>query len=162
MKNLQLMIDTLHNEAKIHAQDTYNYVIPESWNHYGFPYTRKLKNKQLIVNPYAFYAYTLQELLKQPSKEVETVQDRSWIKKATIYSIMVRSVSAWDHDRDDVIHHDNLYHLRDNGTFLKCITLLPLWKRMGINTILVHQPFALAKSLKANDYACKEAVIDFQ
>lgn len=163
MKNLQLMIDKLHHEEALHKTDTYNYVIPESWNHFGFPYLRKLKNKQLLVNPYSFYAFTMDHIFK----DIKTFhdmhcEDTSWIKHASIYSLMIRSATSWDHDRDDTITHDNLYHLSDNGTFLKSIILLPLLKRMGINTILLHQPFALGKSDKAHDYASKEAVVDFQ
>ncbi|MGX8850529.1 maltodextrin glycosyltransferase [Amedibacillus sp. YH-ame10] len=164
MKNLQLMIDTLHHEEALHKQDTYNYVIPESWNHFGFRYVRKLRNKQLIVNPYSFYAYTLDQMFKGKGELCSTVstEDSSWLSKASVYSLMIRCATSWDHDRDDYISNDNLYHLSDNGTFLKSIALLPLLKRMGIDTILLHQPFALGKTQKAHDYACKEAVVDFQ
>ena len=71
------------------------------------------------------------------------------------------TATAWDHDRDDALPHDNLYHLSDNGTFLKSILLIPYLKRMGINTILMHQPFALSKTQTPHTYAAKECVRSF-
>ncbi|MEG0361904.1 MAG: maltodextrin glycosyltransferase [Longicatena sp.] len=166
MKNLHMLYEELNKEEKTHRDTIYNYVIPESWNSFGFSKGKKIHNKQRLVNPYSFYAFTLQKIFKDENNEwiapIPFEQEENWLKKASVYAFMVRSASAWDHDRDDNIHHDNLYHLCDNGTFLKSITLLPLLKRMGINTLLMQQPFALAKTSHQHNYAKKEAVTSFQ
>lgn len=161
MKNLEYMIQLLEQGEQLHKDDTYNYTIPEAWNTYGYPYLRRLQDHQIIVHPYSFYTFALKHLCQDvPS----TSWDRSapWLSSAVVYAMMVRTQSAWDHDRDGHIDHDNLYHMADTGTFLKCIVLLPLLKRMGVNTILLQQPFALAKTAKAHTYAPREAVRDFR
>lgn len=170
MKYLHKLYNELQKEETLHQNLIFNYAIPESWNCYGFSQTRTIRSKELLVNPYTFYMFNLTHMLKNganqwkepiPFHEHAAIKG-NWLKKSKIYSIMVRTFSAWDHDRDNRIDHDNLYHLSDNGTFLKSIILLPLLKRMGIDTILLHQPFALGKTCTIHDYPCKEAVTNFQ
>lgn len=162
MKNLHFMMDVVKKQEELHRDEVYNYVIPESWNIYGYQPLCRLRNHQIMVNPYSFYAFTLQHMFHDMTPVKDPVEtDRSWLRRAIVYGMMIRSFSAWDHDRDNVILHDNLYHLSDNGTFLKSMILLPMLKRMGVNTILLYQPFALGKTQKAHDYAPREAVYDF-
>lgn len=162
MKNLQKMINILKEQEQLHKNDVFNYAIPQSWNIYGYQAMRRLRDGQLLVNPYAFYSFTIEQIFKDgiPAEHIQE-ENRDWLKRSVIYSMMIRTATAWDHDRDNIIHHDNLYHLSDNGTFLKCVALLPLLKRMGVNTILLYQPFALGKTQKAHDFAPREAVLDF-
>lgn len=170
MNTLQRLYEELKAQEQLHRQDIFNYAIPESWNLYGYNAYRRLRSKELLVNPYSFYLFTLEHMLKEadgqwiaPQQPIATTSKKgAWLKSANIYSLMVRTAGAWDHDRDDVVNDDNLYHLNDNGTFLKCLLLLPLLKRMGINTILLHQVFALCKSETVHTYAQKEAVVDFR
>lgn len=169
MKYLHKLYNELENEEKLHRAEIFNYAVPESWNLYGFPDKKKIRSREILVNPYAFYLYTLTHILKDEQgkwrKQVPftdmSATKGAWLKKSSVYSLMVRTASAWDHDRDGRLGHDNLYHLSDNGTFLKSILLLPLLKRMGIDTVLLHQPFALSKTSLAHDYAAKEAVTSF-
>lgn len=170
MKYLQKLYNGLQNEEKIHQNEIFNYAIPESWNFYGFPHARTIRSKELLVNPYSFYAFTLSHILQDEKKQWKKTAaftnpkatKGNWLKQASIYSLMVRTASAWDHDRDDRLGNDNLYHLADNGTFLKSILLLPLLLRMGIDTVMLHQPFTLGKTQTPHDYAAKEAVYNFQ
>ncbi len=74
----------------------------------------------------------------------------------------IRAHSAWDHDRDEHVSQDNLYHMHDNGTFLKSMILLPFLKRMGINTIYYPVLQSLGKLLDIINIQSKEAVYDFQ
>lgn len=170
MKYLQKLYNELEKQEKLHQKEIFNYAVPESWNLYGYSEKKTIRSKEILVNPYAFYLFTLRHILKDEKgrwKKALPLCDASaskgdWLKKSSLYSLMVRTAASWDHDRDDRIDHDNLYHLSDNGTFLKSILLLPMIKRMGIDTILMHQPFALAKTQEAHDYAAKESVMDFQ
>ncbi|MBS5043416.1 MAG: maltodextrin glycosyltransferase [Erysipelotrichaceae bacterium] len=169
MNYLKRLYEELERQCGLHADEIYNYAVPQSWNLYGYRPAKSIRSKELLVHPYEFYLFTLHHILKdadgnwkQPQKTAGKTSDRSWLKNASIYSLMVRTATAWDHDRDDRLVSDNLYHLNDNGTFLKSILLLPLLKRMGINTILLHQIFPLCKTQKAHDYPVKEAVTDFR
>lgn len=169
MNHVTALYHALEKEEKLHHDDIYNYAIPNAWNMYGYPDKKNLRSREILVNPYRFYLFTLRHILMDEQGKVKKsipFQDAkaskgSWLKKSSIYSLMVRTATAWDHDRDDALPHDNLYHLSDNGTFLKSILLIPYLKRMGINTILMHQPFALSKTQTPHTYAAKECVRSF-
>lgn len=164
MNTLQQLIQQLEKEADSHTNEIFNYALPQSWNLFGFSKTRTLRSKEILVNPYEFYLYSFKNLFydgKGKMKKGASVPATGWLKKACIYAMHIRSSSAWDHDRDDNLK-ENIYGLKDNGTFLKSILLLPFYQRMGINTILLHQPFALGKTEKLHDYAAKECVKDFR
>lgn len=148
----------------------HNYVIPESWNLYGFFGIKLKRTKEIMVEPYDFYLFSLRHILKTETGEWkapiplvdEAATNRSWLKKANVYSLMIRTATAWDHDRDDTINSRNLYHMNDNGTFLKSILLLPMLKRMGINTILMHIPFCTTIVPSGQYYPVKECIDHFQ
>ena len=170
MNYLKRLYEELEKQCRSHAKEIYNYAIPQSWNLYGYRPAKSIRSRELLVHPYEFYLFTLRNILKdadgnwkQPQLTKEKPSDkRDWLKHASVYSLMVRTATAWDHDRDDRLVSDNLYHLNDNGTFLKSILLLPLLKRMGVNTLLLHQIFPLCKTQNAHDYPVKEAVTDFR
>lgn len=153
MNYLKRLYEELEKQCRSHAKEIYNYAIPQSWNLYGYRPAKSIRSRELLVHPYEFYLFTLRNILKdadgnwkQPQLTKEKPSDkRDWLKHASVYSLMVRTATAWDHDRDDRLVSDNLYHLNDNGTFLKSILLLPLLKRMGVNTLLLHQIFRFAK-----------------
>ncbi len=163
MNYLNQLINELEKQYKLHKDEIFNYAIPESWNLYGYPSYRKLRSKELLVHPYEFYLFTLQNIFKNIKKEnALKTANREWLKKASIYTMMVRCATAWDHDRDGRLPDNNLYHINDNGTFLKSILLLPTLKRMGINTILLHQIFSLSTTSEKHTYPVKEAVKNFR
>jgi hypothetical protein len=64
-----------------------------------------------------------------------------WTRNSSVYNLFVRLTTAFDHDNDGVIGGIstditlNSEGIRETGTFLKCITLLPYLKDLGINTI---------------------------
>ena len=59
-----------------------------------------------------------------------------WTRHAVVYNMFTRLTAAWDHDGNGRIELGDLPGgLRETGTFLKSITLLPYLKMMGVNTI---------------------------
>lgn len=170
MDHIMKLYNLLESEEKLHSNDIFNYAIPKAWNTYGYSKKKTIRSHELLIHPYRFYRYTLKHILMDENQKLkkalpfidEKKKNRDWLKKANVYSFMVRSATAWDHDRDDHIDHDNLYHLSDHGTFFKSIFMIPHLKRTGINTILVHQPFCLGETKKPHTYAEKECVYDFQ
>lgn len=168
MKYIKRLYAELEEQYHLHADEIFNYAIPVSWNLYGYPNGKEIRSKELLVHPYEFYVFTLRHILKEANGEWKSNTNenpsigRAWIRQASIYSLMVRTATAWDHDRDDHLTKENLYHLNDHGTFLKSLLLLPLLKRMGIDTILLHQMFSLCTTQTVHDFAHKEAVYDFR
>lgn len=164
MKYLKCLLETLEKQEELHHKDIYNYVIPSSWNTYGYKSAHVLKSKEIIVNPYSFYNYTLHSMFEKNEDQSKKLEDKNekWLKNTSIYAMNIRAHSAWDHDRDEHVSQDNLYHMHDNGTFLKSMILLPFLKRMGINTILLSSVAKLGKTSRHHKYPVKEAVYDFQ
>ena len=58
-----------------------------------------------------------------------------WIKESVVYSMMIRTSTSWDHDRSGDLENENLYQLKDTGTFVKTLAILPLLKKMGVDVV---------------------------
>lgn len=43
--------------------------------------------------------------------------------------MMVRTSTSWDHDRSGDLESQNIYGLKETGTFVKSLALLPLLKK---------------------------------
>lgn len=131
-------------------QDRFNYVIPDVWK--GFVSTHKaqhLPDGNLLVNPYQHLLKTIDAILDgselsnldylKPFYTTHPVtqgyENGNWIAESIVYSMMIRSSSSYDHDRDFVLSQDNLYGLKETGTFLKTIWLLPWLLELGVDTL---------------------------
>lgn len=76
------------------------------------------------------------------TKHIDSIDNnKNWTSRAIVYNIFVRLFTAYDHNQDGIIGSDlkditiNRDGLRETGTFLKTIALLPYLKSLGINTI---------------------------
>jgi starch synthase (maltosyl-transferring) len=139
-------------EDKI-EQGNINYVVPDLWNawDYNGEELRKLPSQELLVNPFRFYfevikSYILPKKEKQRdyqtslSKTFKTKHNKEnnggdWVKKSVLYSTMIRTSSAWDHDRSYSLDISNFNQLKETGTFVKMLALLPLLIKMGVDTL---------------------------
>lgn len=96
--------------------------------------------KPVIVDYPSFLAYRIQEIINNRNKKIIKTEN-DWTGKAVIYNLFVRFFTAYDHDQDGTIGSDkdditlNSKGIRETGTFLKTIALLPYLKKLGINTI---------------------------
>ncbi len=151
--NLHKLLANLKKKAR--GTKIFNYTIPDLWNVWGYDGEEKveLRNGELIVNPYKFYSKLIEDyILPKANKSVDyslfltningnqdinstTYKSGDWIKRAVTYSMMIRASTTWDHDRTDSIDSVNLYDLKETGTFVKTLALLPLLKKMGVNTV---------------------------
>jgi len=155
MKNLSKILAAIEHRK---TEDTYNYAIPDCWNCFGYqePGAVTTPQGEMIVNPHKFFIYLLKNYLlplastntdyalsiskahlinEQKIAGIDGYRGGDWIKKATVYSTLIRTSTSWDHDRTGYLESSNLYHLKDTGTFVKSLALLPTLKKMGINTI---------------------------
>jgi len=147
-----LKIEKLNNILKRKIKyGNINYVVPDMWNawNYSGKELRKLPSQELLVNPYLFYSSLIEEYIlpnkknrKNYSKslsEIKNIKDNAqggdWIRKSVLYSLMIRTSSAWDHDRSFSLDLSNFNHLKETGTFVKTLALLPLLKKMGVDTL---------------------------
>lgn len=144
------LLSVLEAENNDHG---YNYVVPDLWNAWSYNGEEKqfLPNGEIIVNPYSFYASVIKDyILPQAKKDKNYSQSLSqikqakhaasykggdWVKKSVLYSTMVRTSTSWDHDRNGKIDDTNVYHLKETGTFVKSLALLPLLKKMGVDVV---------------------------
>lgn len=158
MNHLTKLYDRICTAFEIHKKEIFNYTIPESWDLYGCPNKISTKQKELIVNPYEFTMFTLQNIMAQPKA---TVKQLGWYKESILYYQITRLSTAWDHDRTSILEQHNLYQLNEQGTFLKAIWRLPFYQRMGINTIILSAPFALGKA-HHHEFPNPNAISSFQ
>ncbi|MEG1638726.1 MAG: maltodextrin glycosyltransferase, partial [Erysipelotrichaceae bacterium] len=131
MQYLNTMCEELLSEKKRHSNMIYNYVVPQAWNLFGYQKGKNIRGNEVIVDPYDFYEYSMKSIMKgkankdylKPLSILNQVKDNhgQWIKSSIVYSTMIRTTTSWDHDRSGDIEVDNLYGLRDTGTFLKSI-----------------------------------------
>lgn len=123
-----------------------NYAIPSLFNVNNYQTLAKVNSGEHLINPYDFLVELLDDLLLKkykplPPKNLSSLnneKDRTggdWIKESVVYSMMVRTSTAWDHDRNGYLDENNIYHLKENGTFIKTLMLLPLLMEMGVNAI---------------------------
>ncbi|HPJ24120.1 MAG TPA: alpha-amylase family glycosyl hydrolase, partial [Bacillota bacterium] len=130
-----------------------NYAIPDLWNAWNYqgPEMRKIPSQELLVNPYRFYSQLIEEYIL-PNKDAKHNYNHSlssikniqlnkdevggdWVRSSVLYSMMIRTSSAWDHDRSFSLDLSNFNQIKETGTFVKTLALLPLLKKMGVDTL---------------------------
>jgi glycosidase len=135
----------IHTYLKKHPlKRPINYTIPDYWNYTQIP-SKKVPGDQVLIQPVVFFKTLIETVYlnaskTDASKPLSSIQKTShkpgdWLKEASIYSAMVRTTSAWDADRSGVLEDANIDGLKETGTFLKMLILLPRLKAMGINTL---------------------------
>lgn len=170
MKYINKVIEELERQSKLHKFDSYNYEVPALWNNAhtkGIPTYRN----GIIVNPYTFYYENIKALVHKKKQQnylqpLSTIKNRNskggkWIKSAFAYSCMIRTSAAYDHDRDGYVTQKNMYGLKESGTFIKFLVLIPYLKRMGINTIYLLPFFKTSDYDKKGEFGSCYAVRDF-
>ena len=182
MQNLHKLLTVLDgaNSGKVskHGRQIYNYVVPDVWNVFGYPVpaSRTTPQGELIVDPFDFYATLIRDVILPKAeanldygRPLSALEERKpaagqggdWIRRATVYSAMVRASSAWDHDRNGKLDDSNLYGLRETGTFVKMLALLPTLTRMGVDTLYLLPISQFSLQDKKGDLGSPYGVSDF-
>ncbi len=138
MKHLKKVSKALAKQEK-NNRHIFNYVIPDLWDHRDVCEDEKIRiyDGNVMVNPYHFFTQLIDNvILKQsPPKVVSSKENGDWIKDAFVYSMMIRASASYDHDRSGSLQSENIYGLKETGTFLKALAYLPTLKKMGINAL---------------------------
>ncbi len=96
-------------------------------------------NSRVKINYHDFLTDRILEILKFPGTKSKKIS--GWTNDAVIYNLFPRLFSAYDHDQDGKIGDSptdltlNADGIRETGTFIKTIALLPYIKKLGVNTI---------------------------
>ncbi|MFK5883195.1 MAG: hypothetical protein QM489_02525 [Candidatus Izemoplasma sp.] len=149
--NLKKLLKVLKKQS---GSTALNYSVPDLWNCFDYksPELMKLPSNELLVNPYNFYSYVIENyILPNMLDDVDYHQSLSsiynkptpkrnyiggdWIKESVVYSTMIRTSAAWDNDRTNTVDTKNIYQMNEMGSFVKMLALLPLLKKMGVNTV---------------------------
>ncbi|MGI6392673.1 MAG: alpha-amylase [Candidatus Izemoplasmatales bacterium] len=151
-----------------------NYVVPDIWNAWDYdgPELRRLPSEELLVNPYRFFATLIREWIlihKAPNTNYrrslsaidDTANNGDWLKRSTLYSLMVRTSAAWDHDRSHSLDSRNFDNLKETGTFVKALALLPFLVKMGVDTIYLLPVTKFSRNNKKGELGSPYAVSNY-
>lgn len=133
MRNLQVILQILESKRASFEDD---YFVPECWNSFGYEdFTlNPNREKQIKVNPYGFISEAIKNCLSGKSDKdglLEALGGEVSITDCTIYSMLPRMFSAWNHKDDNFV----------SGSLLKAICLLPYLKKLNVNVIYLLPVF---------------------
>jgi len=112
----------------------------------------KTKTDKVLIDIEEFYPAILNYYLKiAQEKQLDSRKSLSqlknenangnWIKQSVIYAMYIRSALSWDHNDDGELGGNseditiNSDGIRETGTFLKTMLILPYLKSLGVNTL---------------------------
>ena len=147
---------------QINPHQNYQYYVPDLWNAWDFQGVEEECGGLLKVNPFRFYHDVIEEyiLLGQGLSKM-SLGGGDWIKQATVYSLMVRTSTSWDHDQSCKLEDENEEGFKETGTFVKTLALLPLLKKMGVTVLYLLQISKFSLENKKGDLGSPYAVQNF-
>ncbi len=165
------LMQRFHGYFKKNTGKIKGYSIPDLWQHFSFDQRKAtyLKNGEVLVDPHQFFAQLLENVfLPSASNQAGSLSmqkklnnNGEWLKDSVIYSALVRTSAAWDHDRSGYLEDNNLHGLNETGTFLKMLCLLPFLKSIGINTLYLLPIMQYSRYEKKGDLGSPYGVKDF-
>jgi len=87
------------------------------------------------LHPTSFWRSSVESILRTPPITRIEGSRSEWSRRAVVYNLFVRSSCAFDHDGDGEVSVLNRQGLRETGTFLKAISLLPYIRSLGCNVV---------------------------
>ena len=165
------------------ARKRRNYRIPALWNCWGYDQVRRVAPRELAVDPYD-YLHACVEQVILPARAHRNLAGRSlsqiqqvrrssgnnlvadggrrrggdWIRRATLYSMLVRTTTAWDHNGDGKLRGTRW---TETGTFLKSIMLLPLLQRMGVTAVYLLPISKCSQRFRKGEVGCPYSAKNF-
>lgn len=146
------LMEYLENNAV--KGENIKYSVPDLWDCFNYSGEEKTVSEEGVVsvNPYKFYASCIKDYIIPKAEDGVDYSDSisnitkyagsgadylpgDWIKKSSIYSMHIRTSTSWDHNGSGYLEDENEAGLKETGTFVKTISLLPLLKKMGINAL---------------------------
>lgn len=155
-------------EANERFRDTY-IVVPSTWSD---PFSDQ--RRYLEVRAVDYYLRAVDDLLAQSrakydySKSLSRMLRRSerWSRHAVLYNAFPRLTAAFDHDGNHVIGQSqidltlNEKGIRDSGTLLKMIALLPYIRSLGTDTLYLLPVNTIGKDRRKGNMGSPYATSD--
>ncbi|MBP5343371.1 alpha-amylase [bacterium] len=145
---MELNLKKLSEILKKNKINNINYTVPDLWFLENYKIDHKfLPTREVMVNPYDFYSAVIDEyLLPRAKDDIDYSLSYSkghnikstngeWIKRQVLYSMMIRTESSYDSDRSYSLDISNIDGLKETGTFVKTLALLPFLKRLGVTVV---------------------------
>ena len=121
--------------------------LPKLWKIKNSLNLLKESKEEIFVNPYVYLKEVIEEcFLKyaddnknyhQSIQQMNQIKNNkgSWIKDSIVYSALIRCCSSYDMDSSGFLEDRNSYGLKEGGTFIKMLWVLPSLKEMGIDVL---------------------------
>lgn len=144
------------NQLKVGKCD-FDYYIPSIW-------LGKHSNDIEKIDPYKTYSQVIESILLQKQSGQEPHFDANWSRNAIVYNMFVRYTTAFDHDNNGVLgttENDitsNANNIRETGTFLKAIILLPYIKALGCDAVYLLPITKIGKDGNKGDLGSPYAI----
>lgn len=165
----------MRTKLRTKIQDQLDYRLPALWDCWGFAGQRKRLGQEVVVNPVEYAAaclewiqhhsihvgpqgQSLSQWARGKRRSAAGKPGGAWINRQTIYAMMVRMTTAWDHDGNGKLHSKRYAEL---GTFFKSILLLPLLKKMGITTVYLLPVTKISHLNRKGDLGCPYSAKNF-
>ncbi len=132
------MLFDIERELSKHIESgTLNYCIPKFFGFDGLKQRAIADGKRIFVNPFEYYAGSIKRIFDLKLKEEKELAGSRWIKKATVFKMNLKKDLHYNHKGFWVSDNRNTFDFPEKGSFLKAISLLPLIKDMGYDTLYV-------------------------
>lgn len=136
IKANQLSLMPIHLERLFaelnHKKELYTVKVPGIWVNF--------KSSKAVQVDYAdFLGRRIREMIDAGQQDM--APNDHWTRSALVYNVFVRFFSAYDHDHDGKLGENasdttlNDQGIRETGTLLKTIALLPYLSSLGVNTL---------------------------
>jgi len=116
---------------------TINYCIPKFFSFDGLKVREIADGKRVFVNPYEYYAGCIRRIFDYKLSESEKNNGSRWIKKATIFKLNLREDLYYNHKGFWVPDNRKTLDFPEKGSLLKGVSLLPMVKDTGYDTLYI-------------------------
>ncbi|TFH08098.1 MAG: hypothetical protein E4H08_08355 [Candidatus Atribacteria bacterium] len=105
------------------------YLVPARWLDFS------ASSDSVEVQATSFWRSSIERILHTEAASRIEGKEGEWSRQAVVYNLFVRASCAFDHDGDGHVSVLNRSGLRETGTFLKAIALLPYIRGLGCNVV---------------------------
>jgi len=153
-----------------HKGSINQFAIPDLWQTFDYQSNsaKPLADGQIVCDPYDFFYELIDKVYLSDASKVQSLSRQKglnskgdWLKSSVLYSSLIRTSSAWDHDRSGDLEICNLSGLKETGTFVKMLAVLPYLKEMGVNALYLLPIMQFSKAHKKGDMGSPYSVQNF-